>query len=307
VPLGAASVQPGAFAMSSYNNLGTVLDQLGRLPEAIQAYHTALKLIEPGDAAEPSVLANLYNSLQAVCDWEGTAELERRLLRLVEAAMGSEGESPAGVEPFHSISYPFPAALALRIARIHARMQTPADASRPFFALAALVPSARDPAPRALRVGYLVDSLSNGTISQYLASLLASHDRNTVKTFVYLSQEARPAAVQLVEALDAQSFALRHLARVLSSGSARGAAEAASNILSSDAIHVLLDFSESGGGARHSVLAFRPAPVQVSVGFKSTQGAKYVHYALSDQVMVPPGKRRSGCASRTGQDSSCDA
>ena len=35
---GSASVHPGAFALSSYNNLGTVLDQLGRLPEAIQAF-----------------------------------------------------------------------------------------------------------------------------------------------------------------------------------------------------------------------------------------------------------------------------
>lgn len=181
-----ATARESGFALSAYNNMGTVLDQLGRLPEAIQAYTTARNLIQEGDVAESSVLANLFNSLQAVCDWVGTSELEPRLMRLLEAVMRSDGEARLRVQPFHSLTYPFSANLALRIARFHARAHLSEDFSRPFYSLPSLLPSARN--PRMLRVGYMVDSL-NGTISLYLASLLASHDRHTVEPYVYLLKE----------------------------------------------------------------------------------------------------------------------
>ena len=288
--LAQASRGRGGLELSSYNNLGTVLDQLGRLPEAIQAYKTALKLVQQGDAAEASVLANLFNSLQAVCDWESTVELERRLLRLVETVMRSETEAPSGLEPFHSVSYPFSAKLALQVARMHAwRIQTPADSPRPLFSLPSLLPVA---APKCLRVGYLVDGVRNGTLAEYLASLLASHNRHVVKTYVFLLQEPHDQTARAkVEALrDHSDGRLRNLAPVLGSGSPRGAVNAAANVISSDAVHVLLDCSENGSGAgRHAILACQSAPIQVSVGFKSTQGAKYLQFFLSDTVMVPPG------------------
>jgi len=283
-----ATAKEGGFALSAYNNLGTVLDQLARLPEAIQAYKTALKLMKDGDATESSVIANLYSALQAVCDWEGTAELDARLMRLLETAMRAEGDAGSALHPFHSVTYPFSASLALRIARFHARSLAPVDSWRPLYSLHALLPSTLGASAKTLRVAYMLDSLSNGTISQYVPSLLASHDRRLVETYVYMMQDSSPVHSRLIHSLQEASTAVRNLSGVLRSGSPRGAAEAASNIISSDAIHVLMDLSENGGGARHTVLALAPAPIHISVAFRSTQGAVHMQYALSDSITSPP-------------------
>jgi protein O-GlcNAc transferase len=292
-----ATVRDQGFALSAYNNLGTVLDRLGRLPEAIQAFSTALNLIQEGDPTESSVLTNLFSSLQAVCDWEATALLQGRLLRVAEDCLRaeSEGKASLAMQALHSFTYPFSAKLALRIARVYSRTQTPADSTHPLYVLSSLallpppLPSANNPASRALRVGYLVDALANGTISQHLPSLLAVHDRRMVSAHVYLLQQAEaPHTKAFVRAVHNTTHSLRDLSRVLGAGSPRGAAEAAGNVISSDSIHVLLDLAEGGTGARHLLLALRPAPILVSVGYPASQGAEYIQFALSDAFIAPP-------------------
>jgi hypothetical protein len=136
-------------------------------------------------------MANLYLSLQAVCDLEGMAELDARLMKLLETIMRAEGDAGTALHPFHGVTYPFSAGLALRIARFHARSQAPVvDSWRPLYSLNALLllPSARTAHPRMLRVAYMLDTLANGTISQYVASLLGSHDRRLVEPYVYIFQ-----------------------------------------------------------------------------------------------------------------------
>ena len=138
-------------------------------------------------------MAKLYSSLQAVCDFEGTAELDARLMKLLETMMRAEGDAGVALHPFHSVTFPFSTSLALRIARFHARSQAPVvDSWRPLYSLnALLLPSARTAHPRMLRVAYMLDTLANGTISQYVASLLASHDRRLVEPYVYILQVYR--------------------------------------------------------------------------------------------------------------------
>ena len=313
--LAAATARDGGLALSAQLNLGTVLDQLGRLPEAIQAYTAALHIVPEGDSTEASVLANLWLSLQAsmcaracacacacvracaclrnpllflqaVCDWEAMAKLEGRLMRLVEALMRADAEARVNVAPFHSIIYPFSAPLALRIARVHAATQSPAVTSGPLYAISALLPAAGS--PRALRLGFVVDAPTNGSVSHYLPSVLASIDRRAVQASVYLLQDASLARPAFVSGVGAHCHAVRDLSRVLRAGSPRGAAEAAANVISSDAIHVLLDMSDSAVGVRHPLLALEPAPLQMSCGLLASQGADYLHLALADHVSVPP-------------------
>ena len=52
--------------------------------------------------------------------------------------------------------------------------------------------------------------------------------------------------------------------------------------------HPIWMFIHRGGGVRHMVLALGPAPIHISMGFQSTQGAEYLQYALVDGVMAPP-------------------
>ena len=145
-------------------------------------------------------MANLYSSLQAVCDLEGMAELDARLMKLLETIMRAEGDAGTALHPFHGVTYPFSAGLALRIARFHARSQAPVvDSWRPLYSLNALLllPSARTAHPRMLRVAYMLDTLANGTISQYVASLLGSHDRRLVEPYVYILQVYTPLYIHI--------------------------------------------------------------------------------------------------------------
>eukprot|EP00961_Rhodomonas_salina_P170512 2298501-Rhodomonas_salina.1 len=90
---------------------GTSLDTLGRLPEAIKAYAMAMRLLSGDSQTEHSVMGNLFQSLQPESDLE---QLETLLQ-----------DPRAQVQPFHGLSYPFSAELALRIARHHAALQSP--------------------------------------------------------------------------------------------------------------------------------------------------------------------------------------
>lgn len=96
-------------------NVAAAYKDAARHDQAIAAYMRALQL-KPDF---PEAFANLVHSLQSVCEWRDRTVLFQRLEADVRRALAKD-ELPA-VQPFHAMSYPFPADLVLAISQRYAR------------------------------------------------------------------------------------------------------------------------------------------------------------------------------------------
>lgn len=62
----------------------------------------------------------------------------------------------------------------------------------------------------------------------------------------------------------------------------------AADIIHADRIDVLVDFNGLTEGTRMGVLAYKPAPVQISyLGFPGTSGGRYIDYVFADDYTLP--------------------
>ena len=63
----------------------------------------------------------------------------------------------------------------------------------------------------------------------------------------------------------------------------------AADIINADRIDILVDFNGLTEGTKMGVLAFKPAPIQISyLGFPGTSGGRYVDYLFADDYTLPP-------------------
>jgi protein O-GlcNAc transferase len=163
-----ATLQPGIPEVQA--NVAAAYKDFGRHDAAISAYLRALQL-KPDF---PEAFANLVHSLQSVCDWRQRMPLFTRLQADVRRALAAD-ELPC-VQPFHAMSYPFPADLVLAISRRYARHYALSAASLK-------LPPPRPPPTEGerLRVGYVSSDFANHPLSHLMASVFGMHDRSRVE------------------------------------------------------------------------------------------------------------------------------
>jgi protein O-GlcNAc transferase len=144
-------------------------------------------------------------------------------------------------------------------------------------------PNHPDP-DRPIRVGYLSPDLRSHAVAAFLEPVLAHHDPAAVVPYCYASV-ARPDAV--TERL--KRF-LPHWRDVLAVPDAEVA-----GMMRADGIDLAVDLAGHTGGSRLSVLAYRPAPVQVSyLGYPATTGLAAVDWRLTDAWADPEGAEAHG-------------
>ncbi|MEI6557131.1 MAG: tetratricopeptide repeat protein [Rhodospirillaceae bacterium] len=247
--------------------LGLNLQAQGQAEAAVEAYRRALR-IDPDDA---EILALLIYQLRQTCDWTGIEALEQRLLSLVR-------RGAADVPPFILLTIDSEPADQLAVARAWSRWREVAAAAR----LPPVPAKARVEGER-LRVGYLSADYHEHATAYLVVELFERHDRAAFEIFAYSSgpDDVSPMRRRLLAAVD-------HFVPVRALSDRDAAAR-----IRSDGIDILVDLKGYTQGTRAGILAFRPAPVQVSfLGYPGTSGAGFVDWLIADAVVIPPGHQR---------------
>jgi predicted O-linked N-acetylglucosamine transferase (SPINDLY family) len=248
-------------------NLGIVLAQGGMLDAAKLHLETALKL-DPQD----ETYANLAPVLQQACDW---AALERFLADLVELSAKAPAAAWARrLSAYNVLLLPLSRTLRKTLADFHAQQIV---ARHPPLGIA--FPRSSMPVGR-IRVAYLSNDFHDHATAHLAAGLFAAHDRSRFEVFAYSWSPEDGSDYQRRIVTGCDSF------QPIGSESFRATAER----IARDGIDILVDLKGHTGGGRPEILAYRPAPVQVSfLGLPGTLGGRLADYFITDAIATPPG------------------
>ncbi|MBL8349009.1 MAG: tetratricopeptide repeat protein [Burkholderiaceae bacterium] len=241
----------------AWNNLGRLLEQLRRYPEAEAALSESLLL----DPEQPSVVQHYVHLRQKQCAWPvyrpvGEVGPNKLLQGTSLLAMMSASDDPA---------------LQLLSASRFAHERVPRAAP---VALHKAMP----PRSGRIKVGYLSGDLHMHAVGLLTPELFELHDRDRfeVWAFCWTPESDLPQRRRILAAMDHHV----RLAGVDDATAARLIAEAG--------IDVLVDLQGLTSGARPAILGWRAAPVQISyLGLPGTSGLPGVDWILADDYVMP--------------------
>ena len=261
----ALAADPSSF--DAHFNLGVTYMHAKRLEAAIAALEAACRL-RPDHVRAAVLLAQLA---QAVCDWD---RLDRAMPMLRAEIDKAVAGRPCAITPWFSLRLPTSRRERKAIAEAASRAYE--DAAAP---LAPALGFTFQPAAKpVLSVGYISGDFHDHPILQLTTGMYRRHDRRRVRVTAYPVKppDAVGAAI-LREGCDA----VVDLSGLTDVDAARR--------IHADGVDILVDISGFNQFMRPGILAFRPAPVQVSyLNFAGTLSARLYDYIIGDPVVTPP-------------------
>lgn len=246
-------------------NLAVLSYGAGQREVAISYYERAL-------AQRPDLSSALDGYIEVrrqLCAWNDLDALQGRAVGNVRTRLAAG--QPAGIRAFTVLYLPLTPEEQLQVAK---------DESK---ALAQGVGEALwgDKARKKgrLRIGYLTSDARNHPIGHLLAEIFQRHDREHMEVFVYSTGVDDASAIRQKVLLGAEHFR-----------EARGMTSAAlAQMIAQDGVQILVDLMGHTADTRMSVLARRPAPIQMHyLGFPGSTGADFVDYLITDAYITPP-------------------
>jgi predicted O-linked N-acetylglucosamine transferase (SPINDLY family) len=131
---------------------------------------------------------------------------------------------------------------------------------------------------RKIRVGYLSSDFCLHPVAMLTAELFELHDRERfeVHGFCWSREDGSDLRARVIGAMD--QF---HRLHTLSD-------EAAAKLIREQEIDVLVDLQGQTLGARPGILAYRPAPIQITyLGLPATTGLPFIDYVIADRFLIP--------------------
>jgi predicted O-linked N-acetylglucosamine transferase (SPINDLY family) len=131
---------------------------------------------------------------------------------------------------------------------------------------------------RRLRIGYLSSDFCLHPVALLTAELFELHDRHEFEVYGYCWTREDGSALRqrIIASMD-------HFQRI----DAIGDEEAAQRIRT-DEIDILVDLHGQTLGARANLLAYRPAPIQITyLGLPATTGLPCIDYVVADRFLIP--------------------
>ena len=253
---------PGLLA-----NAAQLLARRGQHAQAVERFDQALALA-PG---QPYAAGARLHSALHLCDWAGHAAQVQRIENGV--AVGERV-----VQPFHFLALSHDGALQKRCAEVFTSDQHPA---RTAAGTLLNVPRPPTPADGRIRLAYLSADLHDHATAHLMADVWEAHDRTRFEVWAFSLGPETGDAMQA--RLKERAFEHFVDARAMSD---RAVAER----MARAGIDIAIDLKGYTRDSRPGILAWRPAPLQVSyLGYPGTLGAPYVDTLLADAVLVPPG------------------
>lgn len=264
-----AMLDSGKFSLPQDARLYQLtLNNLGRLLEILKEYERAEQMLDRSLRHNPDQADALQHWIylrQKQCRWPVYADIPGVSRAAMLQATGPLSVLAAAGEPEQQLE---------RVVR-YAQEKIPV----PGPALAAQEPYGH----ARLRIGYLSSDLCLHPVAMLTVELFELHDRARVEVYGFCwSREDGSALRQRV----IQSF--DHYIQI----GGMSDEEAARHIRALE-IDVLVDLHGLTLGSRPGILAWRPAPVQITyLGFPGTTGIPGVDYVLADRFIVPESEAR---------------
>ena len=246
--------------------LGQALASLGHTEAGIAELEAALAL----DPNATEVLVHLEWHRLSLCDWDDYDNRAARLRQQLEAY--AEARDGSLLPPLTPSLFALPPALHRRLGERWAE-----PTSRSMETLRLPPAPARQPG-EPWRIGYLSADFRNHAMGGLIHGLFACHDRQRYEVFAY----------SLADVCDEITAVIRrgvdHYALVAADSS-----EAIAQRMRADRIDVLIDLMGHTHHGRPSVLALRPAPLQLHyLGYPGTLGADWIDGVIADAWLIPP-------------------
>ena len=140
-----------------------------------------------------------------------------------------------------------------------------------------------DPDPdRKLRIGYISPDYRVHPVGILMNPVFVEHDRDQFDVFAYSN-------IQQWEAFTDEIKRNVDTYRIVTGVSSRKVVD----MIKADKIDILIDLAGHTSNNRLDVMAYKPAPVQVSyLGYFDTTGMEQIDYFLTDCLMSPPESRK---------------
>jgi len=228
---------------------GNVLRGMRKHVEAQAAYDEALRL-DPNLAAAESVR---LQAKMAICNWDNFEADRARLSGLIR-----QGHI---LRPFDLLSISPDPEDQYRCATLFSEANWPTQTKA--------VRRAR-PAQRRIRLAYMSADFRQHPVAYLMADIFEHHDRASfeISAISIGPDDASPTRRRLQDAFDRFDEIIRHIDEA--------------------GIDILVDLMGFTKGARSSVIARRPAPIQVNyLGYPGTMGMAQIDYIIADHVVIP--------------------
>jgi protein O-GlcNAc transferase len=263
--------------------LGQCLESLGEAEAALATFSRGLELAND----DINLLSIVESSRLALCLWDDHDARLARLAARLEAHLqdgergGGEpgaGERGAGERgtlavPMRLLGLPLPLEIPRRVGARHAEQLV--------RAMAPLWLEPASPAPldgRPLRIGYLSADFRCHAMGGLIHGLFAHHDRDRCVPIGYMLAGSHDRYTRSVAR---GCERLRDVSRLGSGDLAR--------LIRDDGIDVLVDLMGYTHQGRPSVLALRPAPLQLLyLGYPASMGAPFIDGIVADSWLIPP-------------------
>ncbi|MGD8500492.1 MAG: tetratricopeptide repeat protein, partial [Phycisphaerales bacterium] len=135
---------------------------------------------------------------------------------------------------------------------------------------------------RRIRIGYISPDFNMHPVAYFFEPLLEGHDRNAVEVYGYGNVHFPD------QTTDRLKRKFDHYQSVWQLGD-----EALARTIEKDGIDILIDLAGHSGNNRLPMLAYKPAPVQVTyLGYPDTTGLETIDYFLTDELVDPPQSQR---------------
>jgi predicted O-linked N-acetylglucosamine transferase (SPINDLY family) len=241
------------------SNRGNALSALKRYAEALTSYDRA-RAIKPDDAY---AFAGSAAAARAICDWDRTGEIAAEMASCI-----TEGRS--SIPPLILIDYYDDPELQMECAKACTKRMVPTMPK----------PLCNGTVVRhdKIRLAYLSPDFRRHPVSYLIPDLIELHDRSSFEIIgvSYGRDDRSEIRARLIAAFDRfydmQSKSDRELAEFL-----RGLE-----------VDIAIDLAGYTQYCRPSILAHRPAPIQVNyLGYPGTMGAEFIDYIIGDKMVSP--------------------
>ena len=243
--------------LQTLNNLGRLLEIQKRYPEAEAMLATSLRV----DPQQANVMTHWVHLRQKQCEWPVYSGLEH-----ISVATMMEGTS----------------ALAMLSASADPAQQLAAAkrfVNEKINAAVAPLTGQHGYGHQRLRIGYLSSDFCSHAVSILTAELYELHDRSKfeIYAFSWSREDGSPIRARVVKAMD-------HYIRI-----DKMTDEQAARTIRAHEIDILVDLHGLTLGARPQIIAYRPAPVQLTyLGFPGSTGLPGIDYVIADDFLITP-------------------
>lgn len=245
-----------SMVLLAINNLGRVLESKKHLYEALYFLTKSLAI----DPNQPDVLHHLIHLRQKQCAWPIYPKIPRVKQTLMEESTSALAMLSITDDPAVQLD------AALRYTKKKVESNVPPIANPQGYS------------HRRIRIGYCSSDFCMHAVSLLTVELFELHDREHFETYGYCWSHEDGSAMRrrVIGAMD-------HFTRINQMTD-----EEAARKIRFDEIDILVDLQGQTSGARPNLLAYRPAPIQITyLGLPATTGLPSIDYVIADRFLIP--------------------